>query len=121
MLVPRLTALLVDDNPHIRRAVARLLARLGFAVTAVGTCLEARNVVGPFNLGLFDIDLGDGSGVDIACDMVSARRLNRVVFFTACAHSGPLSRARRLGVVVAKGDRIASLLNAVRPCPDAHV
>jgi len=61
------TVLLVDDDPHIRRIVARYLEKAGFKTLEAGNRTEARQALHDqfADLSVLDIMLPDGSGLDI--------------------------------------------------------
>lgn len=63
-----LQILLVDDDKQICRLVGRYLEQAGFAVASAYSAGTARKLLkaGFFDLGLFDIMLPDGSGLDLA-------------------------------------------------------
>lgn len=59
--------LVVDDEPLLRKRLARFLEEEGANVVSVGTFEEAKNALlsMPFDYGLFDVHLPDGLGVDL--------------------------------------------------------
>lgn len=58
--------LVVDDDPEIRRALTRLLSRVGYSVRAVGSAEEADQILAAerYDVCLLDIALPRMSGVD---------------------------------------------------------
>ena len=64
--------LLIEDEPTLARAMGRLLRRAGYEVFLAGDCAEARRASGTFSLGIFDIDLPDGDGVDLAAELIGS-------------------------------------------------
>jgi len=74
---------------------------------------EADQLVGDFDLGVFDIDLGADSGIDLARRFLAAGRTARAVFFTGGDDPVPLEVAARLGPVLKKRDGIDSLVDFV--------
>jgi DNA-binding response OmpR family regulator len=105
--------LLVEDDPDLCRAVARVFRREGLEVTAAPSCLAARALTCPFYLGVFDIGLGDGDGVELAAELLERKRLARAVFFTSAGRVETHRRARRVGPVVHKSDGAEALLQVV--------
>lgn len=61
----RVTVLLVEDHADTRNVISRLLIRLGYGVTAVGSVGEALACEGKFDILLSDIGLPDGTGLDV--------------------------------------------------------
>ena len=72
---------------------------------------------GPFGIGVFDIDLPDGDGVELARLLMFRGVVSRVIFYTACAHSSRLARARDLGPVFTKSGNLTPLLEALTARP----
>src|SRR3954454_12031117 len=58
--------LLVEDEATLARALGRLLNRVGYEVSIAASCSEAQSSTGTFSIGVFDIDLPDGDGIDLA-------------------------------------------------------
>lgn len=88
--------MLVEDEPTLARALVRLLRRSGFVVEFAGCCLAARELPGTFSVGVFDIDLPDGDGIDLAQQLRREGTVRRVVFFSGT--SAPRKRVRALGL-----------------------
>lgn len=104
MFTSKASGLLLEDSADVARALARIMAAHGFAVTAVRLCAEALALAGVFQLGVFDIDLPDGSGVDVARTLLARGQVRRVIFCTGCASFQTLRAAEELGQVVSKPD-----------------
>lgn len=102
--------LLVEDDLLLARALERNLVARGIAVRHVARCSSALAAVGPFPVGVFDIELPDGDGIELARLLQSNGMVGRVVFYTACAEPARLSRARELGTVFPKSVNLPSLL-----------
>jgi DNA-binding response OmpR family regulator len=94
--------LVVEDDPVTSRAMTRALSSAGFAVTAHPSCRAARAASGPFDCGVFDVQLGDGCGIELARELLSRRVVGRVVFHTGQADADVATEARELGPVMAK-------------------
>ncbi|MHB2018399.1 MAG: response regulator [Candidatus Xenobia bacterium] len=63
--------LLVEDDPASRRLVLAVLEPIGYRVTATGSLAEARQALTRyvFDLVLLDLELPDGSGMELAHDI----------------------------------------------------
>ncbi|MGE0421144.1 MAG: response regulator [Reyranellaceae bacterium] len=67
--------LLVDDDPHIRESVAETLSRYRHDVTTAAALAEARSILAgsePFELIITDIRLPDGTGLQLAQEVVAS-------------------------------------------------
>ena len=105
--------LLVEDDPEVSEAVARFFRREGVEVTAAPSCLAARALTCSFEVGVFDIGLGDGDGVELAAELVEAGRVGKAVFFTSAGSVEIQRRARRVAPVVCKSDGADALAQVV--------
>jgi len=80
---PRLTGLLCEDDPLIRRAVLVVMSRCGFeSVSVVGTGREAVEFAGrtPPQVAVVDLALAGARGLGVVADIVrAAPRCNVVV------------------------------------------
>lgn len=90
--------LLVDDHPAVRQGLAVLLESIGYRIEReVGSCAEAKRVIGGerFQLVVLDLSLEDGSGLDLLSDL-SANGIAALVY---SMHEDPetISRAMRCG------------------------
>jgi DNA-binding NarL/FixJ family response regulator len=108
-----ITVLVVEDEELVREVVVRALSLFGHTVVAVVSCLEALKQNGPFDIGIFDIGLGDGCGVELAAELLRRSIVSRAVFYTGGSDSGRMTRAAELGTVVSKGSGLEPLLRAV--------
>jgi CheY-like chemotaxis protein len=106
--------LVVDDDTDTRRCVTRVLASEGRNVTIADSDIAARALAGTFDVGVFDIELGDASGVELAEEMLQEGRLGRVVFFSGATWQGLLRRAAALGPVVPKDSGPVALASELR-------
>jgi DNA-binding response OmpR family regulator len=106
--------LLVDENLLLVKSLARWLARFGCAVSAAVTCSDAAASVGPFDCGVFDVELGAADGVALADSLLSAGTVSTVTFFCATNDGRVLRRAAELGPVVFKDARMLELIKTVR-------
>jgi FixJ family two-component response regulator len=64
-------------------------------------------------VAVLDLELPDGTGVDVAGELLGQGATGGVVFFSGAADPLLLGRASRLGTVVAKGDNLTALIEAV--------
>lgn len=93
----------IEDDPAVTRALVRELAGMGYRIVAVATCASARDVSARFRLGIFDLDLLDGDGVELAETLLVKGTVQRVVFYTGSQREAALERARSVGAVLVKG------------------
>jgi len=100
-----LPVLIVDDARSVRTALVRLLRRAGI------TCIEAESVAAAAQVdataiacALLDLDLEDGTGVDIAKALRARRPDLPIAFFSAASGSEVVFRALRVGAVFEKPD-----------------
>lgn len=108
-----LQVLIVEDDPLIRRAVTRALRGAGHEVVAVARCGGARGLGRAFDVAVLDLELPDGTGVDVAGELLGLGAAEGVVFFSGAADPSLLVRAAQLGEVVAKSGDLGTLLQAV--------
>jgi DNA-binding response OmpR family regulator len=105
--------LLVEDEATLARAMARLLRRSGYEVFLAGSSEEARAAPGTFSLGVFDVDLPDGDGLDLASALMSSGAVRRAVFFSGSSSPGRRAKAARLGPFVEKAKGFPELLHVI--------
>lgn len=116
---PSTDLLLVEDDLLLARALQRSLFSRGIRARHVARCATAAALGGPFLVGVFDIDLPDGDGVDLARLLLFRGVVSRVLFYTACAQPARLERARDLGVVFCKSGNLNPLMECLVPRPGA--
>jgi DNA-binding NtrC family response regulator len=92
--------LIVDDNIEFQASVADLAALANCVVTSAKTLREARRVArdGRFDLLVLDLDLPDGSGLDLL-DEIDLAALGQVAVVTGHPSVDSAIRAVRLPVV----------------------
>lgn len=100
--------LVIEDDHLLARAVARVLAPYGYAVTIVHDCASAR-AAEPVDAAIVDIDLPDGNGVDLADELLQAGRIHVSVFFSATTDTKTIERAKARGAFVHKAGGIGPL------------
>lgn len=107
--------LVVEDEPSVQRALARVLRQSGWSVECASRCCEAAIHDGVFDCGVFDVDLPDGNGIEFAEQLLGDGVVRRAVFFTARSDAETVSQATRLGPILQKAKGVESLLAAVVP------
>jgi len=110
---PSCDLLFVEDDLLLARALLRSLRARGIVARHVSRCATAAALKGPFLLGVFDIDLPDGDGVELAHLLRRRGVVSNALFYTACAHPLRLARAREVGYVLAKSANLGMLMEAV--------
>jgi len=99
------TVLLVDDSPVVRRVLTLRLVAEGFDVRAESSAAAARAVdLATLACAVIDIELPDGSGADLAGELLQRRSSLPVAFYTAGASAVVMARARSHGPVFTKPD-----------------
>jgi two-component system OmpR family response regulator len=112
-------ALIVDDDPVVARSIARRLLREGYTVSLAQTCRGARAAGPGFQVAVLDIDLPDGSGVDLADQLLRLGAVRGVLFYTGSL-DGPLrDRAFGFGTVIDKSRDLEELVQALEVFPTA--
>lgn len=96
---PKLSILVVDDEPMIRRSMAMSLELEGHRVRAVGTILDAleQAKLEAFELAFVDLRLGTGSGLDLIPELLRIRPSLKIVVITAFATVDTAVEAMRRG------------------------
>jgi DNA-binding response OmpR family regulator len=105
--------LIVEDDVLLAKAMERLLRRAGFDPLVVPTCAEARAVQSAFSVGIYDIDLPDGDGVDLAQELLGKGTARRAVFFSGTAEAGARLRATRVGPFIEKTRGMSALVQTL--------
>jgi DNA-binding response OmpR family regulator len=116
MTTPELTrALIVEDDPVVARSVARRLLREGYTVSLAGSCRAARAAGGGFQVAILDLDLPDGSGADLADELLRLGAARSIVFYTGTTDQSLRDRARLFGTVVDKTQDLDEVVSALEP------
>jgi CheY-like chemotaxis protein len=108
-----LRVLVVEDFPPLAKGLVRALKHAGYAVQMAASRAEARHVEGCFDAAIVDLELPDGSGIDVAGELRACGQAQEFIFFTACRDAGLLASAAAIGRVVDKGAGVAILLECL--------
>jgi DNA-binding response OmpR family regulator len=106
----------VENDPLVARALARLLRVHGYEVSTALSYAEGRKIVQRYEIGLFDIDLGDGDGVELAEQLRDRGLVHHILFFTARTDTHTAARASQVGPVISKTSEIDAVLAALAHC-----
>jgi DNA-binding NtrC family response regulator len=105
--------LIVDDEPATSRSLGRVLRAAGHSVVTAPSCASARSLEERFDCAVLDIDLGDGSGIELADELTARGSIARVVFYSGTMDDAVLERVTRIGPLVMKAEPVARLLEEV--------
>jgi DNA-binding NarL/FixJ family response regulator len=108
------TILVVDDDSSTRHSVARALGGAARSVTEVESNAAARALDGTFDVGVFGIEVGSASQIELAEDLLQQGRIGQAVFFSEAMWQGPLRRAAALGPIVPRDSGAAVLAEELR-------
>jgi len=112
-----LRILLVEDHPDTRYVLSRLLAGLGFEVTAAGSVKEAVEAAAgqAFDLLLSDIGLPDGSGMDVMRQIANRHKVKGIAL-SGYGQDEDLRRSREAGFLthLTKPVNLQTLQDAIR-------
>lgn len=110
--------LLVDDHASFRQPLAFMMDREDdFTVVAqAGTLADARRVLAGVDVAVVDLDLPDGSGVDLVRELRAANPEGMVLVLTASSDRIQYARSVEAGAagVLNKSARINEIIDAVR-------
>jgi CheY-like chemotaxis protein len=112
-------ALIVEDDPVVARSIARRLLRDGYTVSLAQTCRAARAAGRGFQVAVLDLDLPDGSGADLADELLRLGAVRGVVFYTGSLDGAQRNRASLFGPVVDKASDLEDVVSALGPFPTA--
>ncbi|HVW28813.1 MAG TPA: hypothetical protein VHC69_25785 [Polyangiaceae bacterium] len=112
MVRPRV--LLVDENHLLTKSLARCFARLGCSATVAFNCSDAAASPGPFDCGVFDVEVGATDGVAFAERLRRAGTIATATFYCTSSNGRLLRRASAIGPVVFKDAPMSQLMQAVR-------
>ena len=105
--------LIVEDEPAVGRALARSLRREGYTVDTAASHADALSFFDEYDCGVFDIDLPDSDGIELAARLRQRGKVKQVVFFTGASEAHTEIRARTEGVYVHKSEGVARLREAI--------
>jgi hypothetical protein len=108
------SVLLVDEDCLLIKSLARWFVRYGCGVTTAFTCGGAAGLSGPFECGVFDVEVCAADGVALAECLLCAGTVRTAVFFCATVDGDVLRRASELGPVVFKDAPMLQLITTVR-------
>ena len=112
-------ALIVEDDPVVARSIARQLLREGYTVSLASTCRAARATGAGFRVAILDLDLPDGSGAELAAELLELGSVQHVVFYTGSMDFKQRERAQALGSVVDKSSDVDDVVALLGPSPKA--
>lgn len=92
------TILLIEDNPHIQKINARLIAMNGYGVLTASTAAEAREQLKHHqaDLLIIDVTLPDGNGLDLCRELKALYHLP-VIFVTVMSDMSDITAGLRAG------------------------
>jgi CheY-like chemotaxis protein len=109
-----LKLLLVEDNAAVGRAIAKSLRAQGHFVTLCNTYAEARSTISYHDVGVFDITLPDGDGIDLCESLLRERRIGGALFCSGSVDDLLLERAQETAPVVSKEASFWELVDAIK-------
>jgi DNA-binding response OmpR family regulator len=116
MVTPEPTrALIVEDDPVVARSIARRLLREGYTISLASSCRAGRAAGAGFQVAILDLDLPDGSGADLADELLRLGAVRNIVFYTGSLNVAERERARLFGSVVDKGQDLEEVVEALEP------
>jgi DNA-binding response OmpR family regulator len=105
----RARLLIVEDEPAIGRALARALEKEGYVVDLARSHADSLVFRENYACGIFDIELPDSDGVDLAASLRSRGVVKEIVFFSGMADGKSEARARARGAYVHKSEGLTRL------------
>jgi CheY-like chemotaxis protein len=108
-----LNLLLVEDNGAVGRAIAKSLRAQGHTVTLVNSHAEACAVTGYFDVGVLDITLPDGDGIELCERLLKAQRIGGALFCSGSIDDLLLERAQETAPVISKEASFWELCEAI--------
>jgi CheY-like chemotaxis protein len=116
-----LNLLLVEDNGAVGRAIAKSLRARGHAVTLVHGCADARTSSGYFDVGIFDISLPDGDGIQLCEQLLAEHRIGGALFCSGSIDDLLLERAQETAPVISKEASFWELCDAIQAAAPPRV
>lgn len=105
--------LLVEDNAAVGRAIAKSLKSRGYVVTLAHTYADALAVTAYNDVGVFDITLPDGDGIELCESLLRQRRVGGALFCSGSIDDLLLERAEETAPVVSKEASFWELCDAI--------
>ena len=105
--------LLVEDNAAVGRAIAKSLRAQGHLVTLLHTYADARVAIGYHDVGVFDITLPDGDGIELCERLLRERRIGGALFCSGSVDDLLIERAEETAPVVSKEASFGELCSAI--------
>ncbi|HYQ14608.1 MAG TPA: response regulator [Polyangiaceae bacterium] len=105
--------LLVEDNGAIGRAIAKSLQAQGHLVTLAHSYAEARAATGYHDVGIFDITLPDGDGIELCEQLLREGRVGAALFCSGSIDDLLLERAEETAPVISKEASFWELTDAI--------
>jgi DNA-binding response OmpR family regulator len=107
--------LICDDSAVARVSVARRVRAAGLDVVEEESAAGASSVDATgIACALLDLDLGDGSGADVATRLRASNGALPIAFFTSERSGGEVARASAIGPVFAKPDDLDAAVDWIR-------
>jgi DNA-binding response OmpR family regulator len=106
--------LLVEDNAAVGRAIAKSLKAQGYLVTLAHTYSEATAVTTYNDVGIFDITLPDGDGIELCERLLREERVGGALFCSGSIDDLLLERAEETAPVVSKEASFWELCDAIK-------
>ncbi|HVU04229.1 MAG TPA: response regulator [Polyangiaceae bacterium] len=111
--MPQGKILVVEDEPAVGRALARSLEREGYVVDVARTHADSLTFTGLYDVGVFDIELPDSDGVELAKRLVARNVVRQAVFFSGLSDGKSEARARSHGAYVHKSEGMKRLFTVI--------
>ena len=105
--------LIVEDEPAIGRALVRAFQKEGYVVDVARTHADSLAFQETYECGVFDIELPDSDGVDLAISLRTRGVVKEIVFFSGMSDGKSEARARARGAYVHKSEGITRLRNVI--------
>jgi len=106
--------LFVEDNVAMGRSLAKSLRAQGYIVTLAHTCADAHAAAGYFDVGIFDITLPDGDGIELCEQLLVARRIGAALFCSGSIDDLLLGRAQETAPMISKEASFSELCAAIQ-------
>ena len=105
--------LYVEDHRGIAQVVAKALRAAGHEVTLLHSHAEAASVSERHDVGLFDLGLPDGDGIELCEHLLRDGRIGAALFCSNSIDELLLERARQTAPVVTKDAGLEQLQRAL--------